>query len=80
MGIEAPMLQDQPGAAVRQPGVAPTISVVVPVHNGGEALIRCLTAITSVADAPLACIVVDDALNNDSAGIARCPSFSVPAC
>ncbi|MGK2925348.1 MAG: glycosyltransferase family 2 protein [Lysobacterales bacterium] len=39
----------------------PTVSVIVPVHNGGDDLVRCLEAISRSAWRPLECIVVDDA-------------------
>lgn len=53
-----------PGVADRAfaPGVAvPTVSVIVPVHNGGDDLARCLEAIGRSAWRPLECLVVDDA-------------------
>jgi GT2 family glycosyltransferase len=53
-----------PGVAHRAfaSGVSvPTVSVVVPVHNGGDGLARCLEAIGRSAWRPLECIVVDDA-------------------
>jgi GT2 family glycosyltransferase len=39
----------------------PTVTVIVPVHNGGDDLARCLEAISRSAWRPLECIVVDDA-------------------
>jgi glycosyltransferase involved in cell wall biosynthesis len=39
----------------------PTVSVIVPVHNGGDDLRLCLEAIGRSAWPPLECIVVDDA-------------------
>lgn len=38
-----------------------TVSVIVPVHNGGDDLLRCLAAIGRSEFPPLECIVVDDA-------------------
>lgn len=44
----------------------PKISVVVPNHNGGSALKRCLTAIQASSYANFECIVVDDASTDRS--------------
>ena len=53
---------------------APSVSVIVPVHNGGDDLRRCLEAIGRSAWPVLECIVVDDASSDGrTAGTAeRC--------
>jgi glycosyltransferase involved in cell wall biosynthesis len=52
----------------------PTVSVIVPVHNGGDDLRLCLEAIGRSAWPPLECIVVDDASTDGQtvATAARC--------
>ena len=49
----------------------PHISVVIPVHNGGEYLSRCLDALLASSYESYELIVVDDASTDDSAEIAR---------
>ena len=48
-----------------------SMSVIVPVYNGGEFLKRCLTAIFSSDYTNCEVIVVDDGSTDDSAGISR---------
>jgi len=38
--------------------VGPTVSVIVPVHNGGEAFVKCLEALTTAVPSPDEIIVV----------------------
>ena len=38
----------------------PAVSVIVPVHSGGAALLRCLDAVARLSPAPLEVIVVED--------------------
>ena len=47
------------------------VSVIIPVHNGGEDLGRCLEALTMSATRPDEVIVVDDASTDGSAEVAR---------
>jgi len=49
----------------------PSLSVVVPVHNGAATLGRCLTALAASDSQPLERIVVDDASTDGSAAIAE---------
>jgi cellulose synthase/poly-beta-1,6-N-acetylglucosamine synthase-like glycosyltransferase len=53
---------------------SPTVSVVIPVHNGGNDLGQCLQAISSSSWSDLECIIVDDAstdgMTAHTAGIA----------
>jgi len=48
----------------------PSVSVVVPVHDGGADLRTCLAAIAGCVPPPLEVIVVDDASRDDSASVA----------
>lgn len=50
---------------------SPTISVIVPVYNGGAFLHRCLDALDRSTVKPLEVIVVDDCSTDDSAKICR---------
>jgi glycosyltransferase involved in cell wall biosynthesis len=47
-----------------------SISVVIPVHNGGGSLDRCLASLGASQAPPLECIVVDDGSTDGSAEIA----------
>jgi GT2 family glycosyltransferase len=47
-----------------------SISVIVPVFNGGDALKRCLRSIAESDEAPLECIVVDDGSTDGSERLA----------
>ena len=67
-----------PGAernfAVAIPKGAPraglTLSLVIPVHNGGEPFARCLNAVAALEPGPDEVIVVADGCTDDSAGVA----------
>ena len=48
-----------------------TLSIVIPVFNGGEDLTACLRSIAASALQPAECIVVDDGSTDDSVTIAR---------
>ena len=50
---------------------APSISVVVPVYNGGEAFRECLQSIRALDPPPLEVIVVDDGSTDGSGDVAR---------
>lgn len=50
--------------------VSPTISIIIPTHNGAGTLAECLQAIQSGSYGPCEIIVVDDASTDDSAQIA----------
>ena len=54
---------------------SPTISVIVPVHEGSGTLGRCLEAITHAVDPSHECVVVNDGSTDGSETIAR--QFSV---
>jgi len=45
---------------------APALSVIIPVHNGGDAFDRCLGALRASATGDYELIVVDDASTDDS--------------
>ncbi|NJN16602.1 MAG: glycosyltransferase [Oscillochloris sp.] len=49
----------------------PTVSVIVPVYNGGEAFRRCLEALRSTDPAPYELIVVADGDTDGSRDVAR---------
>ena len=46
------------------------LSVVVPVHNGGESLRRCLQGLAASARPPDEVVVVDDGSTDGSAALA----------
>jgi len=48
-----------------------TLSVIIPVHNGGSDLLKCLGALAQSSYAPEELIVVDDASTDASATLAR---------
>jgi GT2 family glycosyltransferase len=50
---------------------SPRLSVVVPVHNGGQTLTDCLAGLRQSSLPPLEIIVVDDASADDSTDMAR---------
>ena len=47
------------------------LTVIIPVHNGGEDFRRCLVALSTSTRAPDEIIVVDDASTDGSAAVAR---------
>ena len=47
------------------------ISVVVPFHNAGHTLARCLESVAAVSDGSMEVILVDDGSTDGSSGIAR---------
>jgi len=49
----------------------PTISVIIPVHNGGENFRRCLSALTQAEPPPNEIIVVADGDTDDSGRLAK---------
>ena len=49
----------------------PEVSIIIPVHDGGETLFQCLEAATSQKSSALEIIVVDNASTDESADIAR---------
>jgi len=53
------------------PKVRERLAVIIPVHNGGEELRRCLQAVMSSATRPGEVIVVDDASTDGSGDVAR---------
>lgn len=55
------------------------LSVIIPVHNGGENFRRCLAALAVSTRAPDELIVVDDASTDDSSAIARSTNARVIA-
>ncbi len=48
----------------------PLISVIIPVHNGGESLAHCLAAVSASDYSRYECLVVDDGSTDDSAEVA----------
>ncbi|BAU12674.1 glycosyl transferase family 2 [Leptolyngbya sp. NIES-3755] len=68
----------------------PTVSVVIPVHNGGENFHRCLAGVSNLSTAPLEVIVVIDGESQNSsdaqqaerlgARIVQLPINRGPAC
>lgn len=64
--IPLPTGKSSPG-----PGVRERLAVIIPVHNGGEELRRCLQAVMLSATRPDEVIVVDDASTDGSADIAQ---------
>lgn len=53
------------------PDPEPTLSVVIPVHDGGDAFVRCLEALGRARFDDREIVVVDDGSSDDSAGAAR---------
>lgn len=74
-------------AATDAATVAATISIIVPVHNGGEAFRACMAALTALAPKPLEIIVVANGDTDGSGDLAmsygarviRVPTLSGPA-
>jgi glycosyltransferase involved in cell wall biosynthesis len=60
------------GGSVLPLSEPPTISIVIPVHNGGPAFRRCLASVCLLRPAPLEVIVVVDGDADDSAQVAAC--------
>ncbi len=62
-----------PGNHSHEPrgAIGPTVSVIVPVRNGGQDLIDCLTALGRSSATPLEILVVDDGSTDDTATAAR---------
>src|SRR4029077_8471617 len=54
-----------------------TVSVIVPVCNGGPAFARCLESLQSLSPAPIEIIVVDDGSADGSDGAARCAAITL---
>ena len=54
-----------------QPRAGERLTVIIPVHNGGEELPRCLKAVLTSAARPYELIVVDDASSDGSAAVAQ---------
>ena len=52
-----------------------TISIIIPAHNAGDTLARCLRAVLAQDDDDYEVIVVDDGSNDATAGI--CGQFDV---
>ncbi|KAM3100933.1 glycosyltransferase family 2 protein [Phormidesmis sp. 146-12] len=53
------------------PGLSPSISIVIPVYNGGEAFRKCLSSLSQCAPPTTEIIVVDDAGTDDSWQVAK---------
>lgn len=49
----------------------PFFTVVVPVHNGGQAFVRCLAALAESEFRDFELVIVDDGSTDDSAALAR---------
>jgi GT2 family glycosyltransferase len=60
-----------------QPETLPKLSVIIPVHNGGAHLSRCLDALHASCSTEHEVIVVDDCSTDDSADVARSRGFEV---
>jgi GT2 family glycosyltransferase len=60
-----------------QPDTTPTLSVIIPVHNGGAHLPRCLEALRESDVSRYEILVVDDGSTDDSADAARALGFEV---
>ncbi|HEV7892928.1 MAG TPA: glycosyltransferase family 2 protein [Pyrinomonadaceae bacterium] len=60
-----------------QPDTTPALSVIIPVHNGGAHLPRCLEALRASDLTGREVIVVDDGSNDDSADATRARGFEV---
>src|SRR5215213_721839 len=60
-----------------QPDTTPALSVLVPVHNGGAHLARCLEALRSSDLKGYEVIVVDDGSDDGSGDVARARGFEV---
>lgn len=59
------------------PDTTPALSVLIPVHNGGAHLPRCLDALSKSDLQSYEVIVVDDGSTDDSADAARARGFEV---
>jgi len=60
-----------------QPDTTPALSVIIPVHNGGAHLPRCLDALRASDLKSYEAIVVDDGSTDGSADAARARGFEV---
>jgi GT2 family glycosyltransferase len=60
-----------------QPETLPSLSVIIPVHNGGAHLPRCLDALRASDSTGHEVIVVDDGSTDASAEVARSRGFEV---
>jgi GT2 family glycosyltransferase len=60
-----------------QPERLPSLSVIIPVHNGGAHLPRCLDALRASRSSGHEVIVVDDCSDDASAEVARSRGFEV---
>jgi GT2 family glycosyltransferase len=60
-----------------QPEPLPSLSVIIPVHNGGAHLPRCLDALRASDSSGHEVIVVDDCSTDASAEVARARGFEV---
>jgi GT2 family glycosyltransferase len=60
-----------------QPDTLPTLSVIIPVHNGGAHLPRCLDALSASGLKGREVIVVDDGSTDGSGDVARARGFGV---
>ena len=54
-----------------------TVSVIVPVYNGGPAFARCLESLQALRPAPTEIIVVDDGSTDGSDRAAQCPAVTL---
>ena len=66
-----------PAAAAAAAAAAPRFSLVVPVHDGGDAFERCLAALPPERPGELEIVVVDDASTDGSGGRARARGLRV---
>ncbi len=64
-------MEDRPASALRPTSTTPSLSVVIPVLNGGAMLERCLRKVRSSTVRGFELIVVDDGSTDDSASIAQ---------
>lgn len=60
-----------------QPDAIPTLSVIIPVHNGGAHLPRCLDALRASDLKGREVVVVDDGSTDGSGDVARARGFEV---
>jgi len=62
---------------IAPPQALPSVSLIIPVYNGGEAFVRCLAHVALLDPRPREVIVVDDGSSDDSMSLAKASGATV---